>query len=255
MLSRAWTTVLGVGLGLLLGVAPASGQGPAPATGWQFELTPYLWLAGISGDVGVGGAPTVSIDASFSDIVKNLDFGAMLAFEARRGPWGLLLDGMYLKVSQGGDTRGPVIDRVDVVGRTAIITPAVGYRVWEGSQAAMDAFAGTRIWVIDTDLKFTVGRLGGRRFEDTKAWADPIVGGRVRVGFGDQWSAVLLGDVGGFGAASDLTWQVFAGIGYQFTERWSLKVGYRALGVDYESGGFLFDVIQHGPLVGVGFRF
>jgi hypothetical protein len=33
------------------------------------------------------------------------------------------------------------------------------------------------------------------------------------------------------------------------------RAGYRALGVDYKSGGFRLDAIMHGPAVGVGIRF
>jgi opacity protein-like surface antigen len=54
----------------------------------------------------------------------------------------------------------------------------------------------------------------------------------------------------------DFTWQAYPGLGYQFTDRWSLRVGYRAVGVDYENDdGFRLDVVVHGPLIGLGFRF
>ena len=99
------------------------------------------------------------------------------------------------------------------------------------------------------------GVLQTRRFSDTQAWADPVLGTRLRVSLTDKWFAVVAGDVGGFGAASDFTWQAYGGNDYQFNERWSLKVGYRALGVDYENSGFKFDVVQHGPLIGLGIGF
>jgi hypothetical protein len=35
----------------------------------------------------------------------------------------------------------------------------------------------------------------------------------------------------------------------------SANVGYRALGVDYEDVGFVYDIIQHGPIAGVVIRF
>jgi opacity protein-like surface antigen len=65
----------------------------------------------------------------------------------------------------------------------------------------------------------------------------------------------VLGDVGGFGIGSDLAWQAFGGITYEINDTWSLKAGYRAMGVDYENGSFKLDVISHGPVVGVGIRF
>lgn len=34
-----------------------------------------------------------------------------------------------------------------------------------------------------------------------------------------------------------------------------MKMGYRALSVDYTNGGFKLDAISHGPAVGVGIKF
>jgi len=64
-----------------------------------------------------------------------------------------------------------------------------------------------------------------------------------------------MGFIGGFGAASKLTWDVFAGVGYQFNPRFGVVAGYRALGVDYSNKGYVYDVVQHGPLVGLVGRF
>jgi opacity protein-like surface antigen len=63
-------------------------------------------------------------------------------------------------------------------------------------------------------------------------------------------------DIGGFGVRSDLVWQAFLGIGYEITDHTSVAVGYRALGVDYTSSSYkTLDVINHGPLIGIEFRF
>jgi hypothetical protein len=34
-----------------------------------------------------------------------------------------------------------------------------------------------------------------------------------------------------------------------------MVAGYRAMSVDYENGDFVFDVVQHGPVIGGEFRF
>ena len=47
---------------------------------------------------------------------------------------------------------------------------------------------------------------------------------------------------GGFGASSDFMWDLYAGIGYDFNDRFSAVLGYRGTGVDYENDGFLYDV-------------
>lgn len=61
-------------------------------------------------------------------------------------------------------------------------------------------------------------------------------------------------DIGGFGASSDLVWQAFAGIGYNFTPSVSGVVGYRGLGIDYEKGRFAMDTVSHGPVIGLEIR-
>jgi hypothetical protein len=64
-----------------------------------------------------------------------------------------------------------------------------------------------------------------------------------------------MGDIGWFGAASDLTWQAMAGFGYHFKDNCAGFTGYRALGVDYEDDGFVMDTVTYGPLIGVAIRF
>ena len=49
---------------------------------------------------------------------------------------------------------------------------------------------------------------------------------------------------GGFGASSDFMWDLYAGIGYDFNDRFSAVLGYRGTGVDYENDGFLYDVVR-----------
>lgn len=73
--------------------------------------------------------------------------------------------------------------------------------------------------------------------------------------FADKGVATVLADVGGFGVSSDLTWQALGGIEYRFNETWSLKAGYRAMGVDYRNAGLKLDGVPHGPAIGVGIRF
>jgi hypothetical protein len=69
------------------------------------------------------------------------------------------------------------------------------------------------------------------------------------------------GDIGGFGAGSDFSWQAVATYGFDvrcFGTPLRTVIGYRALAVDYsESGRFgknELDFVEHGPVVGVRFR-
>jgi hypothetical protein len=64
-------------------------------------------------------------------------------------------------------------------------------------------------------------------------------------------------DIGGFdiGSASKLSWEVLAYLDWRFGETTSLALGYRALGLDRRKGDAQADLIMHGPLLGLIFRF
>lgn len=235
---------------VLFGVSQESS---ADTSSWQFELTPYLWAAGLSGDIGAGSLPSVPVDAGFTDIIKNVDLGAMGTFEARRGRWLLLFDGIYTRISGDSAIQTASFNHAEVISTTGIINPVVGYRIWENDRLSFDATAGARVWIVGTELKLSGTQ--SAELSDTKTWADPVLGGRLHGKIGQKWFVTALGDIGGFGVSSHLTWQAFGGVGYEFNNTWSLKAGYRALGVDYRTSGFTFDVVEHGPLVGVGIRF
>ena len=92
-------------------------------------------------------------------------------------------------------------------------------------------------------------------------WVDPVVGGRMRHQFASGSEFNLEGDVGGFGAGSDFSWQAVATYGFDvnvFNTTMRSVVGYRALSVDYSQTGAHgrngLDWIQHGPVLGVAFR-
>ena len=75
---------------------------------WTFRVAPYLWGAGLSGEVGaIPGAPAADIDLSFGDILETLDFCAFLAAEARKGDWFLRADAQAVLTEDDVATPGP----------------------------------------------------------------------------------------------------------------------------------------------------
>ena len=78
----------------------------------------------------------------------------------------------------------------------------------------------------------------------------------------DKWFVVGRGDIGGFGVASDFSWEALGGIGYEVKDWFALSVQYLALGVDYDNGAapgaadfFSYNTIAHGPRLGFIFKF
>lgn len=57
------------------------------------------------------------------------------------------------------------------------------------------------------------------------------------------------------GAGSDFMWDLSINLGYQWTDTLSTTTGYRYLDVDCEEDGFLYDVAQDGPILGLSWRF
>jgi hypothetical protein len=223
-------------------------------SGWTFTVAPYFWAAGLSGKTAQFGAPTIDIDASFGDIFDDLDFAAMAIGEARYDRYSLFGDIIYTKISSGSGTpRGILADNVDVSSETFAGLLGAGYSILDGPSGRLDVVGGVRVWSVDTDISFDGGILGGRSFSDGATWVDGLVGIRGNYSFTPEIYLTGWGLVGAGGA--DVDWDVAAALGYKFNDRFSMVAGYRALGVDYSDDGFLFDVVQQGPILGLVVHF
>lgn len=223
-------------------------------SGWEFAVAPYFWAAGISGDIRQFGLPTVSIDSDFSDILSNLDFAFMATAEARYDRYSIVGDVIYTKLGADAHTPdGILAGSVDVTSETFAGLLGVGYAVLEDQNGHLDVVGGAKVWSVDTDLSFNGGLLGGVEREDSATWVDAVVGLRGNYFFTPEIYATGWGLVGGGGA--DIDWDVGLGLGYKFNDTISAVAGYRALGVNYENDGFVFDVVQQGPIIGVSFHF
>jgi hypothetical protein len=225
------------------------------ANGWTFQLSPYGWLAGLSGTLAARNTPPVDVSASFGDVVDHLDLGIAATFEARRGRWIGILDGSYVELSTTAALPTSGYTDAGVTVKTAFVNGALGFRATAPDALPFEVFAGARLWDVSNELVLSGDGRSDLAASVGDTWVDPIVGARVRQEFGERWFAQALGDVGGFGAASDLTWQLYGAAGYRLSELFALSLGYRLLAVDYSSGGFVFDVKQQGVLLGLGLSF
>ncbi|MFU0507146.1 hypothetical protein [Pseudaminobacter sp. NGMCC 1.201702] len=227
---------------------------PVAAQGWTVTAAPYFWMAGISGNVAQFGSPTVSIDRSFSDIFDDLKFGGMVLGEARNGPFSIVGDLIYTKMaSDRGTSRGIVASKVAVSSETFTGFLGAGYAVVDSDPLRLDVIGGARLWSVDTDIAISGGILDDQTFHDGATWVDAMAGLRLNYSltpklFLTGWSFVGAG-------AADVDWDVAGAVGYHISDRFSALVGYRALGVDYEKGSFVFDIVQQGPILGLTMQF
>jgi len=241
-------------------VSPAlAAEAPKAKDAWQFEVTPYLWAAGMQGTVAVDGKPQagLGVQVGFSDILKVFDMGAMATFEARKDRWGFLVDALYFKVADEGTVTG----RLGLSSLTAtaslsqsMYTFAGTYRVEEGTTTA-DVLAGLRYAALKVDVAIQVSTPAtANRVTETKSWVDPFIGTRIQHHFNARWTFDVYADIGGFGIGSDADLQALVGGSYAFTPGIVAKAGYRYIHTRYEKDDFKYDMDNGGAYLGVGFR-
>jgi hypothetical protein len=234
-------------------LAPSAAFAPAAeaaeAERWSYFIAPYFLAPNMEGTAGVKGIEA-DLSASPGDILDHLQFGAMIFAQARKGLWAFAVDWIYMDLDLDGET---------ALGESEVAIEQTGIIVSAFRQVTprIEAMGGVQLSSLRTGLT-TTGPLAIDR-EGSQTWVDPVIGGRARLIDNTKWRLSLTGDVGGFGIASDFTWQVYPVLLYHTSEAIDLAVGYRALGIDYETGSgndkFVYDVITFGPEIGLGFRF
>lgn len=217
-----------------------------PAAGWKFTITPYFLFPHMNGTVTVG--PVVSdLDASPSDIFSNLQFGFMLAAEARSPEWAIGFNSVYMDLSKDGESLPAQLDGYQ------------GSFELTGFRRLMPWFeilAGGRLNVMGASATL---QPVGTVFDKDIVFFDPFLGARFTVPNTGKWDIMLRGDVGGFGVGSQFTWQVRPTVSYRLSKLVSVGAAYWIFGVDYDQGAgldyFKWDVTTFGPEIGISFTF
>jgi hypothetical protein len=225
--------------------ANAQESGASPP--WEFTVTPYIWAAGLDGTTAADGVGA-EIDTGYSFFsLENLDWTLGTAFEAQKGRWTVLVDGLYVKFSDAFDPPVFAGTEAEVSGgflETSAAVPAA--RV-----PGLDVIFGMRYVAIDSTVQLTPSLVG----DASKDWLDPLVGMRYERAFNDRWSMNLRGDIGGFGVSSDLAMNVAATFGYRVTQATTLRFGYRMLQMDFDGDALVLDAILQGYTIGFSIDF
>lgn len=265
-----------------------------PRSQWTLSITPYGWLPFLQGDVTIKGRTVdIDVNPfELLDHLDAVPF--MAYSEARKGPLALYSDIFYAKVgvdasvsrSVRGLTAGASAD-LDI--ELAIIEAGGAFEVarwssgnWGGAlgnapafrpYTAVDVLAGARYWHQNAEIKFgltsaldlnglVVSRGRAIAREGSVDWVDPLVGFRIRQGLAPGQELLFRADVGGFDVGSEFSWNILAAYSFEFAVRdgvtYSGLLGYRALSVDYVQGSgssrYEYDVVQHGPVIGLTLR-
>lgn len=215
----SWSSA-GILLGSLLSMS-AVAQGPADLTDqeqtpnspapqetatadddkWHFDITPYLWAAGLSGTVGALGREA-SVHVSPSDLISRFEGGLLLNVEARKNRLVLPLDLLWMKLE--AHQALPFDDgltgvRVGV--SEVILTPKIGYRIVDQEKIKVDALVGFRYWYMRESLYFQPQRFNG--FSTSQSWADGVAGAKITADLSKKLAVIIAGDAGGGGPSLD----------------------------------------------------
>jgi hypothetical protein len=243
----------------LLRAGPAesmSAQTQPAENPWSFNLSVYGWATAIDGTISAGGR-SADVDIAFNDVLKHLDMTFMGAAELRYQRWGFMGDLVYARLHDDiAPPAGIVFSSTHEVVKETIGTFLLSYRVVDAKPAYLDLLAGARVYSFYSEivLRPNLGQTGVKA-SGTTTWADPIVGVRGRYYVARAVFLNGYGDIGGFGAGSELSWQVLGAVGVQAARRCDLQLGYRALGFEYGSVNRKQEITTHGPIIGATIRF
>jgi hypothetical protein len=253
--------VLGAGIaGFASGLSAASAQDAATPSGYQFFVTPYLWLASVHATTltPLEREPQVSSNVGTIDLLSKLDGAPFMgSFEVRYGALGFLADAIHLPVSTKITTHDIFYNGGNAALKADQGTGIALYRFLEDPAQFADAGLGFRAWGFSSRVELNPGLLRGVSVTTSGGWADPLIGARYHRELGNGWGLTAYGDVGGFGIGAHTDWQVLGTIDYSLNQSWNLHLGYRSLNFNItgSEGRFGFDVHLRGPIFAGTFRF
>lgn len=220
------------------------------AKNWDLALSPYLWFAGIQGEVAtIPGAPPGPVDISPSDALNDTKSSLMLWFDARHGRHGAFLDFLYSDVRSDSVLVEEIGLTMQSISKTTLLSLAYNYELIRNDMGVLDLMVGVRYWDIDSTFRFGggVGILEGKEIQHSESWVDPFVAIKAKVPLGkSNFYAGGAIAAGGFSVGSNMFYDLAGNFGYQWNQMIGTAIGYRYYDVDYEEGEFLYDVSQSG---------
>lgn len=241
------------------------------AAGRPFEKFPNVNVAvranlGLDARASMGYQATIIQSGAGYEVAKWSGNGMTTAFDVLAGAryWN---EETNLSLNVSGDLTADItgrakVDAADIV-RLVLERRGLDFSSRKGKiiQRLIDRRFGNQSQLIERTFQIEVSRALAASGTGDLEWVDPFIGGRIRHDFGSNKNLMIEGDVGGFGAGSEFSWQVVGTYGFDvnlFGATMHSIVGYRALAVDYSENGRYgkngIDYLQHGPVIGVKFN-
>lgn len=203
---------------------------------WNFEITPFLWLPVISGDVG-SKRLAEDFDIPAIDLLSNLKMAFMITADISRGKFFASPTYFYTKLgseeaiwtSEGGEQS--IVALPDM--KMNIVELIAGGRFRINDFLILDPFLGFRytnyhIFGSVEGIKET------NTFDETAEYWDPVVGVQMHYYPHPRVPIHVKADVGGFGVGSKLSWAASLNSGYTLSPSFDLLAGFVAYGTEFE---------------------
>jgi hypothetical protein len=225
-------------------------------TNWHIDNTFYLWFAGAHGNIDGFDTYNLGFKASPSDLLSHADFGLMDLVGVRYKRIVNTSDFLWITLS---NTNTRVLDRLpsapqlsaEVKSRPIIFTEKIGFRLINKERLQIDGLTGFRFWHLGSTLSLNPSPFDRNPYA-SRNWTDPLIGSRIQVPLSSKLLASIAGDVGGWGAGSQLDYQIVGALGYQLKPKLALQAGWRYLYIDYSGQNqFKSQLIMSGLILGV----
>lgn len=216
--------------------------------GLEISLSPYLWGTSIEGTSTIGSLPPLDIDASFSDLLSNLNIAFSMHTEFRKDDWVFVIDPTFLslELELGLPPELPPEAVLEMEVDIWLVELWAGYRFTE----KWEVIGGLRY----QDQKIDVEGLPNPPFPEnigvSADWTDWFLGARFRTDLNPKWFLVWRGDVTVAGD-SDTNWNTSIFFNRRIKDTMALTLGYRYFVDDFNDvGTYRWDVTQQGPVIG-----
>ena len=222
---------------------------------WHYEITPYIWLAGITGNLRVRDT-TVRIDSSGGDVLSQVDFAFATHFEAHKNRIGFFVDENYVNLGTSGlgNGPGPLLIPYDVQPTMNIFEVGPSYTIYalpnEDSSLpdvfSVEALGGLRWFHLGLGLT-----AGNNHAEGSRNLVDGFGGGRIKFRPHPKWTLIGKATIGGGGSQS--AWTATGLLDYQFHRNFSVNGGYQVLDMNADNSSNVvgFDGRLKGIIMGL----
>jgi len=242
---------------------------PTISDDWRFEVTPYLWTAGVTSTLVYNDRYLNTAKLSSSNVLGDLKSGGMISAEVHKGNWGIFGDIVSATLQTSASSTTPVPTRaygtvpVHAADKTTLqqnmITAAATYTVLNNQNAYVDGLVGVRSIMATATVSLDLSAYGLSRstvVSKSVSTTDPIIGLKGRYRIADStWYVPFYGDVGSGGGTTNVTWQGIIGVGKTF-EKWvDASLAYRYMYYDMKGDGLLQKTTFKGPQLAVTFKF